>query len=444
MKEKQSWNRLDNASNIFLATRNDIDTKVFRFSVQMNDEVDPTLLQQALNQVYQQYPLFHSMLRRGIFWYYLSENEQAPLIELEIEPPCAPLYESGKENVLFRVLYNTHQIHLEVFHALTDGTGALWFFEDLLSEYADLIDAQSNIKVRHKDDLEDSFKHYFRGETNQSIFDQLLKPLKGIYQKIKPFEILKSTQKPFKKTYQIKGTYTPDHRPRLVKCEMSSKQVLEISRKYGVSLTIYLSALFIISAYETKKKKNKKTTISISIPINLRQLFPSATVRNFFSTTIVSYTFLAHQEVDIEDVCQTLNKQFNLQLEKDAIEKRVSRLVAFEFHPLGRVILRVVKDFVLKIVNKINNRRISLAMSNLGVIKLPQNVQSQVSNIYFYTSVIRPQFCVNSYQDKLTIVFSSPYIEVDIFKHFIQILGSQDVSISVDVNKVSEQELSKS
>ena len=118
--------------------------------------------------------------------------------------------------------------------------------------------------------------------------------------------------------------------------------------------------------------------------------------------------------------------------------------MAFEFHPVGRVILRVVKDFVLKIVNKINNRRISLAMSNLGVIKLPQNVQSQVSNIYFYTSVIRPQFCVNSYQDKLTIVFSSPYIEVDIFKHFIQILGSQDVSISVDVNKVSEQELSKS
>lgn len=189
MKEKQSWNRLDNASNIFLATRNDIDTKVFRFSVQMNDEVDPTLLQQALNQVYQQYPLFHSMLRRGIFWYYLSENEQAPLIELEIEPPCAPLYESGKENVLFRVLYNTHQIHLEVFHALTDGTGALWFFEDLLSEYADLIDAQSNIKVRHKEDLEDSFKHYFEEKqinrylinylNHSKVFIKKLNPLKS-------------------------------------------------------------------------------------------------------------------------------------------------------------------------------------------------------------------------------------------------------------------------
>ena len=44
------------------------DTKVFRMSAELTDSVDPLLLQRALDEVYENYVLYHSVLRRGFFW----------------------------------------------------------------------------------------------------------------------------------------------------------------------------------------------------------------------------------------------------------------------------------------------------------------------------------------------------------------------------------------
>ena len=66
--DEKGWIRLDNASNIFLAARNDIDTKVFRLSAEMSEPIVPRFLQKALDGIYDEYPLFHSTLRRGYFW----------------------------------------------------------------------------------------------------------------------------------------------------------------------------------------------------------------------------------------------------------------------------------------------------------------------------------------------------------------------------------------
>lgn len=140
--EEKKWVRLDHASNIFLAAKNETDTKVFRLSAEMTEIVDPVLLQSALKETYKAYPLFHNVLRRGLFWYYLEEDEGLPKVKPETAPPCSPLYHYDRRELLFRVLYYKDRIHLEVFHALTDGTGALWFFEDLLAEYVRLRQAK--------------------------------------------------------------------------------------------------------------------------------------------------------------------------------------------------------------------------------------------------------------------------------------------------------------
>ena len=136
--EKKNWVRLDNASNIFLAARTDVDTKVFRFTAQMSEKVDPASLQKALIKVYEGYPLFQNVMRRGIFWYYLEHTEKIPYVQPETMPPCTAIYHYDRKELLFRVIYNENRIHIEVFHALTDGTGAMWFFEDLITEYTRL------------------------------------------------------------------------------------------------------------------------------------------------------------------------------------------------------------------------------------------------------------------------------------------------------------------
>ena len=74
---RKKWIRLDNASKIFLATMTSTDTKVFRLSAAVRDEIDPDILQEALDETYQYHRLYHVVLRRGIFWYYLR-CEQRP------------------------------------------------------------------------------------------------------------------------------------------------------------------------------------------------------------------------------------------------------------------------------------------------------------------------------------------------------------------------------
>lgn len=446
--EKRNWVRLDNASNIFLAARTDVDTKVFRFSAQFKDAIDPASLQKALIKTYRAYPLFQNVMRRGVFWYYLEHTERLPYIQPETMPPCTAIYHYDKKELLFRVLYNKNRIHLEVFHALTDGTGALWFFEDLLMEYTRLAYPKSfgddaEVTPRQKQDLEDSFNRYFRKKKkkqdtvpSRKPFEKAYKEKEDIEKSLQPYE----EQPKQKNIHRVSGTITPDHRPRIIEVQTSAKEALNIARSHGVSLTLYLTAVFMLSVYETIQEKKDETTVTVSIPVNLRQFYPSFSVRNFFSTTLMAYTFKKGEAVDIKEMCDTLDRQLKKEIQPEAIEKRLKRFIGFEFHPAVRVAFRPIKDLVLKWVNAYTNRKITVAMSNLGRLKLPEEIQPYVLNMNFYTAVVRPQFCMNSYGDTLNLLFTSPYVETDIQKSFIRHLTDQGLAVQVDANKVTREE----
>ncbi len=139
---RRAWVRLDNASNIFLAARSDADPKVFRLSAEMDHDVSPELLQRSLEETYDRYPLYHALLRSGVFWYYLQDSDLRPLVTAEDQPTCAPIYQADRRRLLFRVLHHRRRIILEVFHALSDGAGALWFLSDLVVAYTRLCDLE--------------------------------------------------------------------------------------------------------------------------------------------------------------------------------------------------------------------------------------------------------------------------------------------------------------
>ena len=69
MKNRKNveWTKLDNAAKIFPPTSNERDTKVFRFAVELYDQVNPDILQEALDETIDIFPLYKSVLRRGVF-----------------------------------------------------------------------------------------------------------------------------------------------------------------------------------------------------------------------------------------------------------------------------------------------------------------------------------------------------------------------------------------
>ena len=446
---RKKWVRLDNASNIFLAAMTNRDSKVFRFSAELTDTVDSDLLQQALNEVYSQYLLYHSVLRRGIFWYYLEESDLKPVVQLDTNPSCQPLYHFDRRELLFRVVYWKQRVSLEVFHVLSDGTGAMWFFQDLLKEYLLLKNPEINpedlevAEYNHDTSSEDSFARHFRVK-DQKNFGQATQSALRSFSKVtvKAKELLYPTgDADEKKVYHYKGTYTPDNRPRIVEMEMSVKEILKRAKKEQVSLTIYLTALFMESVRKSAKDFHGNETMAVSVPVNLRQFYPSTSARNFFAVTRLEYTYQPGKKNSVSDICKELKEQLSPQLEKKHLEKILTRLIYFEYHPLARIIIRPLKDFGLKLINHSTNKNLTLAISNLGRVSFPKPIESFINQVYFHTIAVRPQFCAISHGDYFTISFTSPYIETDIFKEFARSLTEDGVPITVTVNKVTEEEL---
>ena len=70
-RQSLKWSRLDNAAKIFPSTSSKRDPKVFRFACELCEPVDPEVLRSALDRTLEKFPPFRSVLRRGLFWYFL-------------------------------------------------------------------------------------------------------------------------------------------------------------------------------------------------------------------------------------------------------------------------------------------------------------------------------------------------------------------------------------
>ena len=66
-KKQRRWRKLDNAAQAFPAATGKKDTRVFRFYCMLKEDVQEELLQRALEQTLEKYPLFLSFLRKGLF-----------------------------------------------------------------------------------------------------------------------------------------------------------------------------------------------------------------------------------------------------------------------------------------------------------------------------------------------------------------------------------------
>ena len=164
--QPKEWNRLDNAAKIFPPNSNKRDTKTFRFACQLKEPVCPQLLQDALDQTAEQFPIFCSVMKHGFFWCYLERSSQRVLVTEENLPPCSPLYDYAMRNVLFRVSYYGPRINLEVYHALTDGTGAMEFLKFLVSQY---------LKLRYPKELKEFTPAGYDASQDQQTEDSFLK-----------------------------------------------------------------------------------------------------------------------------------------------------------------------------------------------------------------------------------------------------------------------------
>ena len=421
--KRVEWSRLDNASKIFPATFSDRDPKVFRIACELFEAVDPEALQGALDAAMERFPFYRSILRRGIFWYYFESGDIRPMVEKEELPVCAPIYRKDKKSLLFRVSYYKKRINLEVFHALSDGTGAFWFMTTLVHHY---------LLLRHKDEfagvppdlsysasvsekMDDSFSRHYPGKNSR-------KPAAREHKKEK-----------VEKAYHIRGTRLDENRVSVIEGAMSAAAVLGEAHKYHTTLTIFLSSLLINAIYQEMPIRRRKNPVVLSVPINLRQFFKSVTARNFFSTMNIGYRF-SDEGTSLQDIIGSVSESFRQELAEERLNEQLNWLMSLEMNPFARIAPLPLKDFSIRMVKNIKDRGVTAAISNVGRISMPPEFGGYIRQFSVIPNVKRPQTAICTYGDRLVVSFASPYRETEIQRAFFESLSQMGIKVEISSN----------
>ena len=411
-QKRAYWRRLDNAAKLFSAASSPKDTRVFRFYCELKEEVKEEILQEALNQTIQKYPVFLSVMRKGLFWHYLEKSELRPVVREEYKEPCSSLYVRDKKTLLFEVTYYKKRINFEVFHALTDGTGATEFLRELVKNYLYLIHEEdlepvelSNQYLTVKDQEDDSFSRYYDPD-----FPRKKK------KKIRAVQIKKGG-----KGYE---------ELQINEASMSVKELLGIAREKKVSMSVLLTAAFICAIHEEMSRMQEKKPVILMVPVNLRKIFPSDSMLNFFGYIEPGYQFGGGKD-SFEDVLEAVKLYFQENLSKEHMAGRMNELIAIEKHKILKWAPLELKNRCIRAGAKMAEQEVTAVLSNMSVVKMPEDYAQYIEKFGVYTSTNRTELCICSFQDTLSLGFTSRYDSTNIQRNFYRILKELGASVKV-------------
>lgn len=413
MKSKK-WYKLDNIAKFYSFTNNNVPA-IFRYSVTLTEEVDKDILKQAVEKTIQEFPSFYCSLKKGIFWYYLEQANKPIIVEEEKVPICDKMYHDG-DDLLIRVNYYKKRINLEVSHILSDGRGSLILFKSLIYQY---------LKIKYKIKGLTSEEKSSSYEKTENSFDKYYSGLKT-----------KKTKQ--KKIYHYHGrkkkttTYMEYH--------ISTKKVQELAKKQKVTITTLLIAVLIQSYQQKMHELEKKKSIKIDVPVDLRKYFPSSTSRNFFGLITIIYD--NNKSNNLEDIIQSVDNQLKENIKKDQLAIRMNQMIYLEKNIIIRLVPMVIKDLVLRIVDKIVYNSTTSSVSNIGKITVDKKIEPYIEGFNVLTTTKYLQLTTCSYQDDLSIGISSKYISNDIIKNFCHFFSENKIEGIININEeISDEEM---
>ena len=112
----------------------------------------------------------------------------------------------------------------------------------------------------------------------------------------------------------------------------------------------------------------------------------------------------------------------------------MNKFVSFEHNFLIRLIPLFIKNIVLKIIVYFN--KITSSVTNLGVIKVDDNIKDYIDSFEVYVSTDKMQISMCSYLDKLNISFTSIFVSTDIIKSFYRKLSELGIDVIITTNKI--------
>lgn len=411
---RADWYKLDNVGKFYASQAGRRGQTVFRFSATMTEPVSHKILQIALDRTVERYPGFNVKLRSGMFWHYLEPAGELPEVKQEALPICAELH-ADLNSVLFRVNYFGNRINLEVSHMISDGRGTLEFFRALLGTYvarryhAPVALAEDDVPAGRL--TEDSYTANY--------------------------ERKKAASSAKHKVYHLSG-WKNTAEPTFMEYHLSASAVHGIAKAMGVSVTSLVIAAVIVAIRNTMPPSQRDRAIRMDIPVDLREIFGSDTLRNFFGLAFVSYTPGACDE-SLEAIAHEVQRQVSMGVQPESLKQRMNNMLKIEKNPLIRAAPLFLKDGGLMIGNWMAAQEVTTTVSSIGRIQLDPAVEPYVDDINVLTSTRGLNFLFCTFKDVLSIAISSVYVRHDVVRQFCKVFTDLGIEGTMSVNKNAAQ-----
>jgi NRPS condensation-like uncharacterized protein len=176
--------------------------------------------------------------------------------------------------------------------------------------------------------------------------------------------------------------------------------------------------------------RDRKKPIVVSVPVNLRQYFPSETTRNFYGTITIVYD-LYKQGEELPEIIEYVKQSFADQLSKDKITMTMNSYAALEHNIAVKVVPLFIKNFTVQGINRVAKKGVTSTMSNLGNIDMPPEVGVYIDRFSCFMTAISEQICVSSFKDKMVFGEVSAYTTHEIMLHFFRRLVKMGIDVEV-------------
>ncbi|MDA3940053.1 MAG: hypothetical protein PF693_12235 [Spirochaetia bacterium] len=411
----ENWYRLDNTGKAYPLIRSNQQTTLFRLTAILTEQVNPARVKEALKKILPRFPYFQVVLKPGVFWYYFEKTNRLTPIQKDNHYPCTQ-YEKRWAVSPIHIYYKDNRLSLEVTHALSDGYGGMVFLKALLNSYfgenPNIENEYNLLKTPGEEEWEDAFNKYFDPSAplpkKRSTAFHLPFPRipPGIY-------------------YSTTGI-------------IPLKDILTRAKADGGSLTQWLTAKYMAVLTEMIQDNNwKPAPVVINVPLDLRRLYPSKTLRNFFiSLTPTIDSHVGH--FSFSEILSHVKNFMSLQIDRRYIGQQFKRNINLE----RAMSIRLVPLFVKRIFfpfffYHLGERSYSSGFSNLGSFNLPPGTAEKVKEVHILVPPSQGTLikvgCI-SYGSQLFITFGSLTENREVEQRFFSQLRKEGIPVRIEVN----------
>ena len=338
--------------------------QIFRMALELDTEIDPARLRTVVRGMTARFPTMFVTLRKDRDTFRLQTmRHPETCVCPEPEVYCQP-FRLNDGCDLLRVTYKENRLGIEVFHSITDGAGGMILLKTLAAEYY----RASGEAIPSENGVCDCTQPATDAETQDSFRANYAPDIDGV---------ARSGKHAFQ--YLPDGPFVPW---RHTEIRLPLDELKKVTKAHGATITEYAAALYLDVLRDLPGAQSAKKPIALSVPINLRPIFRSQTLRNF-SLYFLATVPQTPERPAFDDILKNVQAQLRAGTDKELLRRMIRQNVSQAQLPVFVKAPRPVKKAILRVGAALYGEGLyTSTFSNLGIFTMPDALRAHVRSFH--------------------------------------------------------------